>query len=472
VRGSRINIIAPTINAGVETPIAAGINARPADIRPFARGTTAASLALVLILAAGCAAKKGQDAEAADADQVNAGLSTLSQGGGGTELENIDAGAESSGDKNTLMSRASVDLEEALRLKRENEKKLGAGDQVLAKTDRPSMDSLREQPAPTQNDAANAEQLAASNTSNGGLPAGVTAGTGTPGVASDSTDTAANGSLAAMSSGTTPAQPAESSEQRAARVGNEFSTLMTERAATQASWRDFLFAAIVPAMTAEKPVSLKSPEGAKEALGPKEYASLDVARELVEDLTKGRASSGDPGAVADVLERARQALGKQSAVRIPTAVLCTRVSGYGRYEPFRNNVFPAGQANRAIVYVEVDRMAHRPLKNTDPGAFAGDEWAVEISQELELRLDSDSTLQWRRPEETVIETSRNKRRDFYLIQEIEIPATLSVGTYKLKVIVRDRAAGDRGRVGSDGSSAPRAEATIEFKIAADPNAAG
>lgn len=456
MRGSQINIITPT--ALGHTTIAR-------------RFSAAASLALLLTLAAGCAAKKGQDAESADGDQVNAGLSTLAQGGGGAELENIDANAEPA-EKNSLLSRASVDLEEALRLKRENEKKRGAGDQILATTDRPSMDSLREQTAPAQGDVVNPEQIAASNTSsNTGLPVGVTAGTGTPDTAATAqpTEAPANASLAsAMSS-----QPQETPEQKAARVGNEFSTLIAERsAATEASWRDFFFAAIVPAMTAEKPVSLKSPEGAKEALGPKEYASLDVARELVEDLTKGRASSGDPGAVADVLERARQALGKQSAVRIPTAVLCTRVSGYGRYEPFRNNVFPAGQANRAIVYVEVDRMAHRPLKNTDPGTFAGDEWAVEISQELELRLDSDSTLQWRRPEETVIETSRNKRRDFYLIQEIELPATLSVGTYKLKVIVRDRAAGDRGRVGSDGSSAPRAEATIEFKIAADPNAAG
>jgi hypothetical protein len=54
-----------------------------------------------------------------------------------------------------------------------------------------------------------------------------------------------------------------------------------------------------------------------------------------------------------------------------------------------------------------------------------------------------------------VDTSRNKRRDFYLINRIELPSTLSIGRYQLKVIMRDLVSG------------AEAEAIIPIEIVAE-----
>ena len=66
---------------------------------------------------------------------------------------------------------------------------------------------------------------------------------------------------------------------------------------------------------------------------------------------------------------------------------------------------------------------------------------MNLSQALQLYHDADGTLAWSRPEEEVIETSRNKRRDFYLVNDITFPPTLTIGAYRLKVIMRDKVSG-------------------------------
>lgn len=415
----------------------------------------------------GCKAGKGSGSQAASSDAVNSGLASLGDGGAPPPIDLVDAKDPAERSK-YLLEQASVDLKEALRQKHENDKR---EETRWARADTGSAPGGSEQPSGLATTPPSNPSVVPAPTP-GSTDAALHSDASVPSFGLGSAQVADASSTSITSPGATPAAtdvtlPGETADQRSARVFDEFRTIMAERGATSGSWRDFFVAAAVPAVASPNPTPVAMPGNAPANLGPRELASLDAALKLFGELTTGQASSGDPAAVSEAITRAQQTLDPQQMVRVPAAVLCSKVSGYGRYEPFRSNVFPAGVANRAILYVEVDRMSHRPPSPSDPGLTAGDQWAVDVTQELELRLDGDSTLQWRRPEEAAVETSRNKRRDFYLLQEIELPATLSVGTYQLKVIVRDRAAASGS---ADASSYPRCEASVEFKIAADPNA--
>lgn len=225
------------------------------------------------------------------------------------------------------------------------------------------------------------------------------------------------------------------------------------------------------ALEGAAPAILDSPEPVGESMGslagvltPGEGASLEALRRFVGGMTAGEAADGDPEAVADLMESILEDLGSAQTLRIRRAELCTRVDGFGRFVPFRRNTFLAGRPHRMIVYVELDRFAHRELSREERQGGSSrlarrDQWAVELSQELNLYHARDPLLAWRRPRERVVDTSRNRVRDFYVINEIELPSTLTVGSYQLKVVMRDETSG------------AVAEALIPIDIVADPSLA-
>lgn len=178
-------------------------------------------------------------------------------------------------------------------------------------------------------------------------------------------------------------------------------------------------------------------------LTDKEKQAVNSVRELLEALARDPGAAGDPQKVAELFARSMDALSGAQNVRIARAELCSKVEAFGRFKPFEGTQFLAGQANRVIVYTEVDKYAYRDLLGdaSSTSSGSGDRWSVELSQELRLYNADGSMLAWRKPEETVIEKSRNKRRDFFITQMIELPRTLTVGPYSMKVIVRDRVGG-------------------------------
>lgn len=172
-------------------------------------------------------------------------------------------------------------------------------------------------------------------------------------------------------------------------------------------------------------------------LSESEAASLDAARRLFDGL---RADGGiaDPVRVANVLERIQEDLASQFGLRIIKAELCTRVVGYGRYERFQANRFIAGQPQPVIVYAEVDGFAHTESVGDDGTA----RFEVELSQRLELYHTADDLNTWNRSAETDRTVSRNRVRDYYLINQVTLPGNLSIGRYHLKVVMKDRIGGD------------------------------
>lgn len=167
-------------------------------------------------------------------------------------------------------------------------------------------------------------------------------------------------------------------------------------------------------------------------LSPAEMASLDAARELFRAMSSEGGLAG-PAEVSAVLDRIRRDLDARAGLRIIRAELCTRVTGFGRYEPFPANRFIAGRAQPVIVYAEVDRFAHRESTGPD-----GDpRFEIQLSQRLELYHTADNLNTWNRAAETDRTSSRNRVRDYYLINQVTLPPNLSIGKYHLKVVMRD-----------------------------------
>jgi len=117
-------------------------------------------------------------------------------------------------------------------------------------------------------------------------------------------------------------------------------------------------------------------------------------------------------------------------VSIVHAGLCRSVTGYGVYEPMDSHNFLSGQANRTIVYVEVEDFAAATVNE--------DQREVRLSQELILYKEDDGLAVWRHEPTQIVDVSRNRRRDFYVVQMITLPARLGEGRYRLKVRITDR----------------------------------
>ena len=146
-------------------------------------------------------------------------------------------------------------------------------------------------------------------------------------------------------------------------------------------------------------------------------------------------------------------------MRINTT-LAAQVTGFGQVMPMGSK-FQYGKPLRAVVYTEVRRFQQRKVRDEDSAKLAeagrtGDKWAVELTQELQLIHDVDGLKVWARKEQPIFETSRNLRHDFYLVENLTLPPTLSIGAYQLKIIVRDRTSGQED------------EASIPIEIVVDP----
>lgn len=130
---------------------------------------------------------------------------------------------------------------------------------------------------------------------------------------------------------------------------------------------------------------------------------------------------------------------------IPVASLCTAVYGYGNYNAMNADAdgryrLIAGRRYRSVVYVEVDGFTHG---QTVREGVEGYESRVALSMSLYQHQDKDDgddagdLLTWKTSEESVEDFSRNMRRDFFLVQTVELPETLSTGRYTLKIRLRD-----------------------------------
>lgn len=211
-----------------------------------------------------------------------------------------------------------------------------------------------------------------------------------------------------------------------------------------------------PEPVIEAPITAPSPTtSTPEPPPPQTFVASTQAVASDTDLARHApqvAGAPEPAPVAPVV--AAKAQDEPAALEVAALALCQRVEGFGRYLPYPSNKFLAGKPALMIVYTELAGFTQHPSESADDTLFT-----TELAQRVELYLDADGSLQYSVPEQTIRESSRSKRRDFYLVQRLELPRTLSVGKYNLKVRVTDPTTGHQ------------AERTHRIEIVADASAA-
>lgn len=194
-------------------------------------------------------------------------------------------------------------------------------------------------------------------------------------------------------------------------------------------------------------------------LSPSERDMLDAWKDFVFQARNALLQFNDLSAMASPALELAESLGAWKPLSIAETRLCTKVEGYGVYNELRKfdgeHKFLVGRAARMIVYVE-------PVNFQRTSISRDGVWGHEVRLIQDLRLyhaakDAD-TLVWRKPDQPINDFSRNRRRDFFVVQVIELPANLGVGSYRLKTIMTDKA---NGAV---------AETIIPLEIVADASA--
>lgn len=203
-------------------------------------------------------------------------------------------------------------------------------------------------------------------------------------------------------------------------------------------------------------------------LTPEQARATGQLRRVLGEIASSESLASDPASLASVLSAAARQIAPPpppASLDLGTVALCTRVESFGRYTPLSTHRIIAGRATRVIVYSEVQNFAQSATSTpsfavdapeADSPANAPQNWTVQLGQELSLYLDSDGSRQWHQPEQSVKDSSRSKRADYYLVQLIDLPSNLSVGRYNLKVRVRDK------------SNGAEVERSLPLEVIADP----
>jgi hypothetical protein len=144
----------------------------------------------------------------------------------------------------------------------------------------------------------------------------------------------------------------------------------------------------------------------------------------------------DRDRVVGAIVEAGAAVVPSGTLTLPTVQLCTRVESFGRFLPIASTTLPAGQAFSALLYTEVDGFTNAPAPAGTTETGAPSRFTVELSQELALYSEMGSVV-WTARRQSLKEESRNRRRDFFTTQRVDLPASLAPGRYSLKVTLRD-----------------------------------
>ncbi len=199
-------------------------------------------------------------------------------------------------------------------------------------------------------------------------------------------------------------------------------------------------------------------------IDPKVLAGLaEGKRERVERLRRLIVALSDevrsPGDAARRDEAVREvsALFEEPALTLRRVVLCRRVSGFGVYDPLASYTMMVGQEHPVIVYAEVDHF--RTALTEDK------QHRVRLTQEIILYNEADGLAVWQQPRAVINDVSRNRRRDFFVVEMIRLPSRLTVGKYRLKVRVTDSGDG-----GTDEMTVP-IEIVADYKRVADASRA-
>lgn len=221
--------------------------------------------------------------------------------------------------------------------------------------------------------------------------------------------------------------------ERVSRSADDLASALRKRAETETAPFGTLVA--LGALDLVTP-GLGAPGTTTGSLTSAEDRALAAWRSALSQASSELTSGSGPETIERLAKGLLDTLNTDRSLDVARFALCTRVDGFGQFEEFATTSFLARRRHQAIVYVEVDRFTSAPASDTL--GTAGFE--VALVQGVSL-YHADGTLAWRQTDQETIDFSRNQRRDFFVVQRIELPETLTVGSYNLKVTMRDKATG-------------------------------
>jgi hypothetical protein len=121
-------------------------------------------------------------------------------------------------------------------------------------------------------------------------------------------------------------------------------------------------------------------------------------------------------------------LRSQAELTIPAIALCSSVEGFGKYHPIEPARFAAGSDHRAVIYCEI--------ANFCSNLGDGHQWETRLKQDMTLYTEGGIAV-WSDKSETIEDSARVRRQDFFVNKRVTIPANLTIGRYLLKVTVVD-----------------------------------
>ncbi len=155
----------------------------------------------------------------------------------------------------------------------------------------------------------------------------------------------------------------------------------------------------------------------------------------LDDVLSG--ASGGADGLVDTLAARSAALDESRPIEIAKSVLCSRVEAFGRYTELGRDGFVAGRPIPMIIYTEAAHFDRVAVPGSARGSMGDEAWEVKLGQEVLLYHESDGLLAWRRPEQVTVYRSKSRLHDFFLVDRVELPRTLTVGAYRLKIVLRD-----------------------------------
>ena len=144
----------------------------------------------------------------------------------------------------------------------------------------------------------------------------------------------------------------------------------------------------------------------------------------------------------DMFEKVEEVFGNPP-LQFGAIELCRRVDGYGIFSALPSHRFVAGRLNTRNGGTTHDAVLYMELENFVRQQQPDGTYEVSVSWELELYDSTGDVPVWRQPAAVVTDNSRNRRRDFFLAQTIDLPPNLTAGGYLLKIRVIDRHSGSR-----------------------------
>jgi hypothetical protein len=121
----------------------------------------------------------------------------------------------------------------------------------------------------------------------------------------------------------------------------------------------------------------------------------------------------------------------QADLTIPAVALCTKVDGFGVYEPIEPARFTAMKEHAVIVYCEVENFASQQTEKKL--------WETRLSQEVVLYTETGLPV-WQDKTETIPDFARRRRHDFFIVKKTKLPGNVAIGRYLLKVTIVDQQA--------------------------------